>query len=454
MKSDGIKYTEGSILKSIWRLGWPAVTSMLLETMLSITDAYWVGKLGAAEMAAVTSSMFPMWTVFSMLTIIPTGLVAIISRAVGAEQTEKVSRTARQGIQLSIYVGIAYAIFGYWATPYVFDLMGTEEAVSQMGISYLRIFFIGVVFFFLNDTFAGLFRALGDTKAQLIGTISAVVINIALDPILIFGLGPFPAWGTDGASIATLVAVLCGTTVYLVMIKRGRLGFKLGFNIREKIDFKLARAIMIIGAPPATSSMVFSIVYIFLNRIVAEYGTVSIAALMVGNRMESLSFLTCFGFSLAASTMVGQNLGAGRPDRAAKSVWAAFGICAVYTTIISIIFLVFPRELARFFITDEAVVSIAIEYLRILALSQIFMAAEIVLDGAFAGAGNTVPPMAISIPGTIARIPLAYYLCFEVGLGISGVWWTLTITTWIRGLVIMYWFSRGRWKKTGLMKTT
>lgn len=427
---------------------------MLLETMLSITDAYWVGKLGVIEMAAVTSSMFPMWTVFSMLTIIPTGLLAIISRAVGAEQTAEISRTARQGIILSIIVGVAYAIFGYLVTPYVFDLMGTDEAVSRMGISYLRIFFIGVVFFFLNDTFSGIFRAIGDTRAHLIGTISAVLINIVLDPLLIFGLGPFPAWGTDGASIATVIAVICGTCVYLIMIKRGRLGFKLGLNFREKIDYTLAKAILKIGAPPATSSMVFSIVYIFLNRIVAEFGTVSIAALMVGNRMESLSFLTCFGFSLAASTMVGQNLGAGRPGRAAKSVWVAFGICAVYTSIISVVFLVFPRELARFFITDEAVVSIAVEYLRILALSQIFMAAEIILDGAFAGAGNTIPPMAISIPGTIARIPLAYYLCFEVGLGISGVWWALTITTWVRGVAVMYWFSRGRWKKTGLLKTS
>jgi putative MATE family efflux protein len=447
------KYTEGPILKSVWRLAWPAVTSMFFETFLSITDAFWVGKLGAPEMAAVTSSMFPIWTIFSMLTIIPIGVVAIISRAVGAGRTSEVGRTARQSLLFAIWIGIAFSIFGFLIAPALFKLMGTEEIVTRLGVNYLRIFFVGVIFFFINDTFSGIFRAVGDAKAHLIGYSAAIIINIILDPLLIFGVGPFPRWGTSGASVATIIAAGCGTIVFLRMIARGRFPYPIRFRFLEKLDLRLIGSIVRIGFPPAIAGITFSVVYIFINRIVADFGTISIAALMIGNRMESLSYLTCFGFSMAASTLVGQNLGAGNPSRAARSAWAALGISVAATFVISILFLAIPRQLSAFFINDEQVIIIAIDYLRILALSQMFMAAEIVLEGAFAGAGNTIPPMAVSIPGSVARLPLAYYLAFIVGMGINGIWWTLTITTWIKAIIIIYWFWRGRWKKTGLIAT-
>ena len=132
MRNGERNYTEGSILRAVWRLAWPAVTSMFFETFLSITDAFWVGKLGASEMAAVTSSMFPIWTVFSMLIIIPTGVVAIISRAVGAEQTSEVSRTARQALSFSIWIGLVYGVLGYFIAPAIFDFMGTDDLVTRI----------------------------------------------------------------------------------------------------------------------------------------------------------------------------------------------------------------------------------------------------------------------------------------------------------------------------------
>jgi putative MATE family efflux protein len=426
---------------------------MFLETFLSITDAFWVGKLGATEMAAVTSSMFPIWTIYSILTIIPTGLVAIISRAVGAGQIDEVSRTGRQSLLFALQAGLACGVLGFITAPWLFGLMGTEEVVTRMGIAYLRIFFVGVIFFFINDTLSGIFRALGDTRAHLIFATVAITVNIFLDPLLIFGLGPFPKWGTSGASVATIFSAACGTGVALIMIRRGRLPHKLHFRLFEKLDWSLIKTIVRIGFPPAISGITFSLVYVFLNRIVAEFGTVSIAALMIGHRMESLTYLTCFGFSMAASTMVGQNLGAGKPDRAARSAWGSVGITGLFALVIAIIFLVFPRQLSAFFISDENVIATAIHYLRILALSQVFMAADIVLTGAFAGAGNTVPPMAVSIPGSIARLPLAYYLAIVAGLGVDGIWWTLTITTWIKAVALSYWFLLGKWKKTGIIHT-
>ena len=202
-----------------------------------------------------------------------------------------------------------------------------------------------------------------------------------------------------------------------------------------------------IGIPPSIAGIVFSIVYLFINRITAHFGTQSIAALGIGNRMESLSYMTCFGFSIAAATLVGQNLGAGKPERASQSAWRTVYITSFITGGVSILFLSLPKAISSFFITDSQVIPIAVDYLRILSISQVFMAWEIVLEGAFSGAGDTLPPMMVSLPGSILRIPLAYLLAMTLGLGINGVWWSITLTSIVKGILLAFWFKQGKWKK-------
>jgi len=166
----------------------------------------------------------------------------------------------------------------------------------------------------------------------------------------------------------------------------------------------------------------------------------------IGNRMESLSYLTCYGFSLAASTMVGQNLGAGKPDRAARCAWGATGLAISLTTAIGLLFIVVPELIAGIFTEDPQVLEIAVDYLIILGLSQVAMALEIVLEASFSGAGDTIPPMIVSVPGSILRVPLAYYLAIDQGWGINGVWWTLTFTAAAKAIVLGFWFKLGHWK--------
>jgi len=170
----------------------------------------------------------------------------------------------------------------------------------------------------------------------------------------------------------------------------------------------------------------------------------------IGNRMESLSYLITFGLSLAASTMVGQNLGAKKPNRAARSAWCTVAIGVGWTAFSSLLFILFPEIIAGVFTRDPAALVIAVEYLVILGYSQIFMATEIVLEGAFSGAGDTVPPMIVSIPGSLARLPLAYYFCFNLDLGVSGVWWSLTITSFVKAVIIALWFKKNNWKKKSI----
>jgi putative MATE family efflux protein len=273
-----------------------------------------------------------------------------------------------------------------------------------------------------------------------------VLLNMVLDPLLIFGWGPVPALGVAGASLASGIAMCIGSTTIIVRMLRGGLGYPVSGLLSQWPKLKRILNIARIGLPVSTQQFVFVFVYWFLIKIVHQFGETAGAAMGIGNRMESLSYLTCYGFSVAAATMVGQNLGAKQPDRAARCAWGAISAAVGITFIISLLFILLPKEISSIFSNDPVVLEIASDYLIILGISQTAMALEIVLEGAFGGAGDTLPPMIVMIPGSAIRIPLAYYLCFNLDWGINGVWWTLTITCALKAIVLSLWFKRGKWK--------
>ena len=443
-KTDNI--TSGPIIKTIFSLSIPVVLAMFMEFALITTDYFWVGKLGPTAQDAVMTSMVVIWTVFGFISIITVGVTALVSRYIGADEPDKAAHFIRQGLSLSVVVGSVFSIAGFFMTPIMLRFMGTSETTMLHAIPFLRVYFTISALFFIIDTIYAAFRASGDTKTPTIIGVTTVVINMALDPLLMFGWGPIPSFGVPGAAIATGISVLIGVIWVMIKMQKGKLGYKVEKLFRTPPIIKDIIKIMRIGLPISSQQMVFVIVYWFLIRIVHEFGGEAAAAMGIGNRMESFSYMTCFGFSIAASTMVGQNLGAKKPDRAAKCAWGAAGIAISLTFLMSVCFIVFPKYIATIFTDDPKVLSIAIDYLIILGLSQITMATEIVLEGAFSGAGDTMPPMLISIPGALARIPLAYYLCFSLDLGINGVWWTLTITTTVRAIILALWFKKGSWK--------
>jgi len=270
--------------------------------------------------------------------------------------------------------------------------MGSSDAVSAGGIVYLRIQFTGSLLFVFLNVMGSIFRATGDTKTPMIVALTAIVTNIVLDPILIFGLGPFPRMETAGAALATIIAMTIGTSMHIYFLKSGRLSIKINLKNIFKPDFKIAWKIIKVGLPLSIANILFSLVYFFLNRIASRYGDATVAALGFGNRCESIAYLLSFGASMATSTMVGQNLGAKKPDRAEKSGWLSLLYTGIFTLIITILFLTIPHLIARIFTSDPVIISIVKSYLIIIGVSQIFMAAEIVLEGAFSGAGDTLPP--------------------------------------------------------------
>lgn len=443
----GLDLTEGPITSSIFRLAWPVIISMFAETARGIANMFWVGKLGAVDLAAVVSATFLIWFIYVLSEVISVGTVALVARSVGAKDITKAAYAARQAYLLAILSSLILAIFMILVGGrYAFDLMGTEPEVTHLGVNFVRIVFAGTTFLFLIETFGACFRGSGDTKTPMKVLLISLSLNIGLDPLLIFGVGPFPRMETNGAALATFLSQGTGAVIYGFLIIRGKLRFKFSLLPKFNLDFSVVQRILRIGLPLSASGILFIVVYILLNKVTATFGTEAIAALGIGNRMESLSFLTCFGFSQAAAALVGQNLGARKPERAEKCAWRTVHIVVWITGFISIMFFLFPRSISSFFISDPKVIEIAIDYLRILALSQVFMALEIILEGSFSGAGNTIPPMTVSIPGSVLRIPLAYLIAISWGVGINGVWWAITLTSIAKGTTLAFWFKQGKWK--------
>ena len=438
--------TEGPITRTVFSLAIPVVVGMLMEFALSSTDYFWVGKLGPSAQDAITSSMVVIWTIFGTMAIITVGVTALVSRYVGAGDLSKVTHYIRHGLLMAVGAALIFTAIGYAFSPALLRFMDTGESTLAHAIPYLRIFFLSAIFFFLSETSYATFRASGDTRTPTKVGICVVLTNMVLDPLLIFGWGPIPALGVAGASLASGMAMAGGTAYIVFQLFRGRLGYRVGSLFGESIQFQSMLKITRIGLPSASQTSVFVFVYWFLIKIVHTFGETAGAAMGVGNRMESLSYLTCYGFSVAASTMVGQNLGAGKPDRAARCAWGAALSAIALTSGISVVFIVVPGLIASVFTADKIVHAMAVDYLIILGISQVAMAVEIVMEGAFGGAGDTVPPMLISVPGSLVRIPLAYYLCFNLDWGLNGVWWTLTITSFVKAAIIAVWFKRGRWK--------
>ena len=430
---------RGHPYRAIVRLAWPATVAMLLHTLFSITDAIWVGRLGAAPIAAVISCSFIIWILLSLTEVLSTGVVAMVARAVGADDLDRASVIVEQTFRFSLIYAVVVGLLGFLTRDRFFVLMDLAPDVQQLGSTYMAIYFIGAPFVVFTGWVSAVFRAAGNTRLPFL-------LNVILDPFLIFGIGPFPKWGVAGAAIATITAYVVGSIIAIVLLRQNRLPFPAPLRLLGKIDWQRMGRLIMIGLPISISGIVFSVVYLFVNRITAQFGTASVAALGIGNRIESINYLISYGFSVAVATLVGQNLGARNPQRAADLTRKTILLVTSFTGFMTVVFLLFPSAIMRIFVDDPAVLEAGKDYVRILALSQIMMGWEIVYEGAFSGAGNTLPPMIVAIPGAIMRIPLAWFLAIYLGLGVQGVWWTITASTILKGIVLFVWFSLGRWK--------
>jgi putative MATE family efflux protein len=428
-----------SLAGTVLRVALPAVASSLLMTLFSSVDAFWVGtRLGASGLAAVSTSLFWIWMIVSLAEMIEVGLTAVAARRHGERRAGRAARLAGDALLFTLGLGIVVAFAGTLALHRLFDLMHTPPDVTALGERYLETYLLGAPLIYGFFAVDATFRAAGDTRTPFVLLLGSVALTLVLDPALLLGLGPFPRLGIAGAAIATIATRGLAFVLGLVIaLRRGLLRF-------GRIKLASIGAVCRVGLPTAATGVMFSLIYVFLTRITTQFGTPALAALGIGQRVESWLFMIGVGFGAATAAIVGQNLGAGRPDRAERAAWLATGFCTVLGVVACILELTVPRQFAALFTTDAAVIAESVKYLRIAAFSQLVICSEIVLEGALGGAGHTLPPMVTSTAITASRVPLAGWAA--VRWGSSGIWWIISITAAGRGIAMAALWRRGGWK--------
>ncbi|NNE09642.1 MAG: MATE family efflux transporter, partial [Gemmatimonadetes bacterium] len=322
------RITDGSIAGALFRLGWPVTLSFFLYTSFVIIDSIWIGRLGSDALAASGPSQFASWSIYAIGEIIAIGATAIIARRIGAGEMRDAGLTLIQGCWMVVIAGLLLAGGGALFARTLYANLGTSEIVNALGVRYLSILCYGAIFQFAGIFLESVLRSAGNTRTPMFITAGGLALNAILDPVLMFGWWGAPALGIAGAAIATVGSQALIVVVYLFYFRAGRATVPVLPRTEWKFDSYITRRIIQIGLPASSITFLFTIVYLFLTRFLAEFGTAPVAILGVGNRLEAITYLFGHGLSIATSTMVGQNLGAGKPDRAEKTAWYASAIAS------------------------------------------------------------------------------------------------------------------------------
>lgn len=425
---------------TVRRIALPAVASSLLMTLFTSVDMYWVGtRVGADGLAAVSTSVFWIWMLVSLAEMVSVGLTALAARRHGEQRPGEAARAAGQSLVFALLLGAVVAAAGFAALRWCFAVMQTPPHVTELGLRYLGTYFIGSPLIFGFFAVDAAFRASGDTRTPFRLLAISVAVTLVLDPVLILGLWGAPKLGIAGAAVAT---VLTRGAVFVMGFQIAR---RRGLVRLEWPAWVNVGAVVRIGLPTAVTGMFFSLIYVLLTRTTQQFGTPALAALGIGHRVESWLYMAGVGFGAATAAIVGQNLGARQPERAARAGWIAVGYCTLAGIAAWALQLSAPEWFASLFSDDPAVIAEGAKYLRIAAWSQLFICGEIVLEGALGGAGDTLPPMLTSSAFTFARIPLAAWAAAQWGS--EGIWWVISLTAIGRALAMMgIWYS-GRWAR-------
>ncbi len=432
--------TQGSIMQALWTMAMPLISASFIQMAYSMTDMLWLGHLSSDAVAAVGAAAFFTWLCNALSFLTKTGSEITISQAIGAQDVSRAAKYANQAIALSLLLSIGYAIFIFTSAPTLIRFFHFEESIATQSIQYLRIIAPGFIFQLGNNTFCGIYNGQGNSKTPFRTIATGLIANIILDPLLIYGTGEYKGLGTAGAAIATLLSQLI---VYLLFIQKiFSSDFPLGkMHFFSALQKKLSLRILLLGLPVSLESGLFSMFSLTLATLAARWGAVGVAAQSIGSQIEAISWMTATGFSTALASFVGQNYGARKYKRIQKGYRLTMYVAGSIGLSAGVLFFIFNREIFSLFVQEPEAIEAGGIYLKILALSQVFMVTELVTAGAFNGCGHTTPPALIGILLTGARIPFAYYLCSFPTLGLTGIWWSITISSILKGTIIPLWYS-------------
>ncbi|WP_352420592.1 MATE family efflux transporter [Proteiniborus sp.] len=430
---------EGSILKSLFKLAIPIMGTSFVQMAYNMTDMIWVGRVGSRAVAAVGTAGFFTWLGMAFILIPKIGAEVGVAQSVGKKDIDEAKLYIKHSIQMIICLALFYAfILITLRKPLIgFFNLGEEDIVSN-AIRYLVIISCGLVFYFINPVFTAIFNGYGDSKTPFTINTIGLVVNMILDPLLILGIGPFPRLEVAGAAIATVIAQLMVTIIFITRVRKSSELFS-GLNILKGPDMEHIRRIVNLGLPVALQSGLFSIFAMVIARIIAQWGPIPIAVQKVGSQIEAISWMTAGGFQTAMSAFVGQNYGARKWERVFKGYFVGIAIMSIIGIFATCLLIFAARPLFSIFIPEEESIRYGIVYLRILGLSQLFMCIESTTAGAFNGLGKTVPPSIVGILFNGLRIPAALILS-STSLGLNGVWWAISISSMFKGIVLTTWY--------------
>jgi putative MATE family efflux protein len=439
-------FTVISIDRAIVLLAIPMVLEMAMESLFGIVDIFFVAHLGADATATVGITEGMLVMVFAIAMGLSMGTTAVVARRTGAQDKAGAAQAAVQSIILGVAVSVLIFVTAFPLAPKLLALMGASPAILHMGSTYTRIMLSGSGIILMLFLMNAIFRGAGDAAVAMRVLWLANFINLCLDPCLILGLGPFPRLGVTGAAVSTSIGRSIGILyqIYILSKRNGRIQI-----LREhlRLNVKIMLNIMRIAANGALQFLIATASWLLMVRMVQSFGSAATAGYTVAIRIVIFSILPSWGLGAAAATLVGQNLGARRPERAEQSVWRAGFFNMIFLGAVSLVFLLFAPTLVGIFSSDPQVVRSGADCLRIISLCYILYAYGLVILQAFNGAGDTFTPSVINLVCYWAiQLPLAYLLGRQLQIGPNGVYTAVLVTEILLALISIYVFRQGRWK--------
>lgn len=449
MNIDTYTMTEslGQRRSRIFKLAFPAILEMCLHMFVWIVDTMFIGRLGAQALSAVGLGSNTYFTATWILGGIATGTVALVARHYGAGDLERCQRYAAHGLFIGLLLGVFVVIVAYPLKGWIYDIAGLEPAVKALGISYMRFIVPGAPFLLTAFVAGAALRGSGDTRTPMLVWGLANVTNVLLDYVLIFGAGPFPAMGAAGAGAASLIAQVMAAVLLMLRLageQTPRLRVSV-FSVHP-VDISLVRELVALSIPAGAETLLMDGARLVNMFLLAELGSAALASAQVAIAAESLSFMPGFGFTIAATVLTGQHLGAGKPQEASLDARQSTYLALAIMSSVGACFLLFPRSIVSLFTNAPEVVVLAAACLWVSAFMQPLMAVTEVFCGVFRGAGKTATAMWISAIGAWGlRVPMTYVAIRHAGASLVQVWWIMVFDWLIRTLVSFFVFSRNRW---------
>jgi putative MATE family efflux protein len=444
-------FLEGPIGKALLRLAIPITLGNLLQTGYQLTDAFWVGRLGAAAVAAVSVSFPLMFLVIALGSGLAMAGATLSAQYMGAGRQDMVNHVAAQTMMMVAITSAVLGAAGYLLAPSLLTLLGVASDVYAGALGFMRVSSIGVIFVFLYAMFQALMRGVGQTRIPLLIVLGTVALNFVLDPLLIFGWGKLPGQGVMGAALATLITQALAALLGLVVFLRGRHGIQLSWRGFRPDGTYLKRAFFL-GFPGSVELSTRGLGMMIMSFLVASFGTLTLAAYGVGSNILQVVSIPAMGLSQAVSTLAGQNIGAGNIQRAARVSLIGTFSGFVVLTLAGIVAYVFAAAIVAFFVPGDAdVIAEGARFIRIMSLAWGGIGVQLCIVSAFRASGNMLIAMVIALVSQwMIQFPLAYVLSKHTILQASGIYWSFPVTNVAVAVISVCWFAQGGWKKTRL----